>query len=179
MCHVCGVLYPNGRSFLSHAEIFHITNYSAASQPHTLTSSTNVCQFPGRSNDRDFLKEMIRETLVGDYWTRERRDIPHNEGSTAGQPGKGIVLIDITDDADPPTSQANQYRSLPESSSSSSDETDDSLPTSSNIRPDRLMEDEETQMRKKTLVDRLFIERGFRHFSCGACTYWTECRRCL
>ena len=34
-------------------------------------------------------------------------------------------------------------------------------------------------MRKKTLVDRLFIERGFRHFSCGACTYWTDCIRRL
>ena len=67
---------------------------------------------------------MIRETLDGDNWTREQRDIDHNEGrfperrwemdrtaqrrdSTAGQPGNGIVLIDITDDADPPTSQAN------------------------------------------------------------------------
>lgn len=67
MCHVCGVLYPKGRSFLSHAEICHTTNYSAASQPHTLTNSTNVCRFPGRSNDCDFLKEVIRDTLIGDY----------------------------------------------------------------------------------------------------------------
>ena len=54
---------------------------------------------------------MIRETLVGDYWTRVRRHVSHNEGrfperrwdldrtaqrrdsrvSTAGQHGNGIV----------------------------------------------------------------------------------------
>ena len=69
-------------------------------------------------------------------------------------------MIDIADDDDPPTPQASKYRSLPESSSSSSDETDDSLPSDSNTRPDRMLEDEETRTRKKALVDSLFIQRG-------------------
>ena len=78
ICHVCGVLYQDGRSFLAHAELCRATNYPPTSQPHTLSN-------PGRSNDCDYLKEVIRETLTGDYWTRERREVLYNQGRFAGR----------------------------------------------------------------------------------------------
>ena len=125
-----GVIFPNSRSFLSHVEICRTMNYSAASMAHTHTSNANIGHFAGRNNNRDFLKNVISQTLVGDYWARERRDISHNEGrfparsweigrtaqgrnsgiSSAGQPGNEIVLINIADNVDPPMAQANQYR---------------------------------------------------------------------
>ena len=191
-CHVCNIWYKDGTSFLAHADLCRLSNHPSTSQSHMFMNQ-------GRSNDRDHLKEIIRGTLSGDYWRRQRWEHFYNQGKfpgrnweDEGQPQRihqrvnnasrteeSVMVIDISDDEDTPTHQARMYRSLPTSSSSSSDETDDSISSDSSTKPDRMLEDEETRARKKELVDSLFLTGGERHFYCGACTYWTEDKRRL
>ena len=98
-----------------------------------------------------------------------------------------MLVVDIDDDIDssetryqgnsvpqryecqPVPAPANQYRWFPDTSSSSSDETSYELsPADPTIRANPYVEDEETVMSKRILVDKLFIEDevGFR---CRAC----------
>ena len=109
-----------------------------------------------------------------------------------------MLIVDIDDDVDssetcyqgnaepqrhecqPVPNPANQYRWFPEtSSSSSSDKTSDKLsPADPTIRPSPYVEDEETIMSKRILVDKLFVEEDV-GFSCKACQYRTNSKRRL
>ena len=113
----------------------------------------------------------------------ERRDSGINSVSP---PNEEILIVDVEDDVDPLVTKGNaalqreesqpafnpasQHRWFPETSSnSSSDETsDDSSPAHPNLRRSQYVEDEETIMSKRILVDKLFIKEdvGFR---CRAC----------
>ena len=115
-------------------------------------------------------------------WERGRAVQRRDSGiNSASPPNEEILVINIEDDVNPSVTQASQHRSFPEScSNSSSDETsDDSLPTHPNVRPGRQVEDEETIMSKRILVDKLFVEEALGGFSCRACEYTTNSRRRL
>ena len=64
-CHVCDTWYKDGTSFLAHADLCRLSNCPS-------TSQSNIFMNQGRSNDRDHLRKVIRRTLSGGYWRRQR-----------------------------------------------------------------------------------------------------------
>ena len=72
-CHVCDTWYRDGESFLSHANYCRMANHPS-----------NILIEGGRSNNRDYLRDVVRSTLSGNplpgsYWRRQMYEHFQNE----------------------------------------------------------------------------------------------------
>ena len=178
------------------------TEMGKASSATPITAGWQTTLTDGsRSNNRDYLRDVVRSTLSGNplpgsYWRRQMYEHFQNEGITPrrswestgtednrhhrtsgnNQAQDDVIVVDISEDEEPQTyaHQIQAYRSLPALfSSSSSDETEESTASDSSTKPDPMVEDQETRERKRDLVNQLLCKKGT-HYYCHACSYYSH-----
>ena len=90
MCYVCGIIFTDNNSFLTHIETCRggitpdnstrATNQLLAPTAPAHTSNTNIGHFVEGNNTQEFFKRVVNQTLWGDYWAQERREVVFNDG---------------------------------------------------------------------------------------------------